>query len=76
MSSDQKPALGPGWYSAPDLPGALRYWDGEEWTEEYEVKKDDPEPVTSWVIAKGILLGAVLIAFAVWVLAVLWEIAS
>lgn len=69
MTSDQRPTLGPGWYEAPDLPGALRYWDGEDWTEQYEVKKEDPRPVTAWTIAKGILLAILVIGLALWLLA-------
>lgn len=32
----------PGWYSAPDRVGHLRYWDGVQWTDQYQAAAPSP----------------------------------
>ena len=29
---DSPPAIAPGWYADPQMPGTQRYWDGQNWT--------------------------------------------
>ena len=64
----------PGWYGDPDERGALRYWDGDDWTDDVMDRPTEglyprAEPVTTWTIARGVAIGIVLAVAALVVLA-------
>lgn len=58
----------PGWRKHPDLKGVLRYWDGEEWTDDVASMYPPGGPSLGTIVL-GILLAALVIGIVVAALA-------
>lgn len=65
-------AAEPGWYAAPGMPGARRYWDGSAWTDHVAPEPTSPPSATTTasnllvvLLAIGIAIAAVFVVAAI-----------
>ena len=61
MDDEKAVRAAPGWYPANDMPGAVRYWDGERWTSHVApMRQPEPRGLSTMTIARGVAVGIVI----------------
>ncbi|MFE0749346.1 DUF2510 domain-containing protein [Gordonia sp. NPDC058843] len=69
MTQPPPPSTPPGWHRDPDDPTLLRWWDGNQWTDNWELAnrpvKTKASVVLPLLIAGGLVIGAVLVVIAI-----------
>lgn len=69
-----KTAAKPGWYPAPDMPNARRYWDGHQWTQHLTPAQPTStarKVAVGTLTVIGVLLGIALVVYILLALAAL-----
>lgn len=66
-----------GWYRCPDRTNTIGYWDGDDWTGEYQPSMPVPEVgvlTIAWGIVAGVFLTGAVSALVAVVLGLGWRV--